>query len=89
MASDSVVKVSTLGDQTGIGDCVALRIDFAGLEPVDGGLDLRSGTDFEALVNVGGLMYLGHGEKFTRLELRLEGTASTDPKAAKGDSLGV
>jgi hypothetical protein len=63
-------------------------MDFAGFES-DGGLDLRSGADFDALVNAGGLMYLGHGEKFTRLELRLEETAPTEPKAAKGDSLGV
>lgn len=89
MASDSVVNVSTLGDQTGIGDWVAFRIDFVGLEFGDGGIVLTSGADFMALAKVGGLMYLGHGEKFTFFELRLDGAASTDPSAENAGSLGV
>lgn len=89
MASDSVVNASTLGDQTGIGDWVAFRIDFVGLEFGDGEIILKSGADFIALAKVGGLMYLGHGEKFTFFELRLDGPASADPSAEKDDSLGV
>ena len=89
MASDSAVNVSTLGDQTGIGDWVAFKIDFVGLEFGDGGIVLKSGADFMELANVGGLMYLGHGEKFTFFELRLDGPTCTDPNAEKGDSLGV
>lgn len=89
MASDSVVNASTLGDQTGIGDWVAFRIDFVGLEFGDGETVFKSGVAFMALAKVGGLMYLGHGEKFTFFELRLDGPASTDPRAEKDDSLGV
>jgi hypothetical protein len=48
-----------------------------------------SGADVKALAKDGGLMYFGHGEKFTFFELRLEGPAPTDPNAENGDSLGV
>lgn len=89
MASDSAVNVSTLGDQTGIGDWVALRIDFAGFKSVDEGMVLISLADFEALAKVGGLMYFGHGEKFTRFELRLEGPGPAEPNVVNGDPLGV
>lgn len=84
-----MVKVSTLGDQTGMGDWVAFKIDFVGFESVDGGIVLGSGAAFMALAKVGGFMYLGHGEKFTFLELRLEGPVPPMSKAENVGSFGV
>ena len=64
-----------LEDGTGTGEFVAFRIDFAGLHSFEGGKDLTSGFNFVfEFVNIGGLMYFVHGEKFTRLDCRLEGT---------------
>lgn len=68
---------------------VGLRIDFVGLHSFEGGRDFRSDLDFAAeLVNEGGLMYLVHGEKFTRLDCRLDG-APVEPLTEKGESRGV
>jgi hypothetical protein len=64
-------------------------MDFDGLHSFDGGRTLRSECDFEfALLNVGGLMYFVHGEKFTRLERRLE-RAPVDPFVENEESPGV
>jgi hypothetical protein len=46
MASDSMVKVSTLGDHTGIGELVSLRIDLNGRLSTEGGL-LMFGLSFD------------------------------------------
>jgi hypothetical protein len=66
--SNSIANVSGVYDVTsdkerGPGEFVALSIDRAGLHSFDG----RRTFDF-ALVNVGGLMYFGHGEKLTRFD---------------------
>jgi hypothetical protein len=95
MASDSAVNVSTLGDQTGIVDWVALRIDFAGFESVGGGMDLISSISsislagIDVLAKVGGLMYFGHGEKFTLFELWFEAPSPAEPSVVNGDPFGV
>lgn len=62
-------------------------MDFAGFESVEG-IFLMSLAGCEALAKVGGLMYLGHGEKLTRFELRLEvsGPVSND---VNGEAFGV
>ena len=87
MASDSAVKVLTFGDHTGMGDWVVLRMDFAGFESVEG-MFLMSLSGCEALVKVGGLMYLGHGEKLTRFELRLK-VSEPASIVSNGEALGV
>lgn len=51
-------------------------------------MSLLSLADCGLLVKVGGLMYLGHGEKFTLLELRLE-VSGPDNNDLNGESLGV
>jgi hypothetical protein len=77
MSRDSVVNLSTFGDQTGIGEPVSLRIDLNGLIP-DGsglpwmGLSLKS-TDLAVQGEC--ISVCSHGEKVTRLEARLEGGA--------------
>lgn len=80
------MQEETSRELTGEGDCaVVLRMDFVGLHLFEGGRALK----VVLLLNVGGLMYLVHGEKFTRLECRLE-QLPVDPFAEKeGVSLGV
>lgn len=56
---------------TGPGELVALRMDLVGLRSFEGRRALIS-LGF-ASVNEGALMKFGHGEKFTRLDWRLEG----------------
>lgn len=81
------MNVLTLGDQAGRGDWVALSMDFAGFRSVEGVI-LLSLADCWLLVKAGGLMYLGHGEKFTRFELRLE-VSGPGSKDLNDESLGV
>lgn len=81
------MNILTLGDQAGIGDCVVFKMDFVGFESVEG-MILMSPADCEALAKVGGLINLGHGEKFTLFELRLE-VPGADSNDSKDEVLGV
>lgn len=62
-------------------------MDFVGFESVEG-IILMSLVGCEALAKVGGLMNLGHGEKLTRFELRLE-VPGADSNDSKDEVLGV
>lgn len=89
MAKDSGVFGGRLGRLAKTGDWVAFRIDFAGLHSLEGIKVLRSDLGFgPGLVNVGGLIYLGDSEKFTFLEVRVDG-APLVPFPGRGESPGV
>jgi hypothetical protein len=67
------VCVTTVGEWVVTGELVCLRIDFAGLHSLEGGSALSSGSGVAAgSVKDGGLIYRVHGEKFTRLDCRLD-----------------
>lgn len=89
MANDSGVHGAA--SVVSIGGCafVVFKIDFVGLHSFEGGSSLSSDFNLGAeFVKDGGLMYLVHGEKFTRLDCRVDG-ARTELSAAKGESTGV
>lgn len=77
------------GERTGAGDCVGFNIDLIGLPSFDGNGPLSSAVTLTVeLPNVGGLIYLVHGEKLTRFEPRVEGMP-VEPLLEAGESRGV
>jgi hypothetical protein len=69
---------------TGAGELVVLRIDLVGLHSFEGGRAFKSNFEFAVeFVNV-----FGHGEKFTRLDFRLE-VAPLGAFFGNGELLGV
>jgi hypothetical protein len=89
IAKDSGVFGGRFGRAAGTGDWVVFKIDFVGLHSLDGVKDLTSGLDFTPeLANDGGLIYFGDSEKFTFLEVRVDG-APVEPLPGRGESPGV